>query len=92
MHIQQNIISIKFALGAKNSEQIDTQAPFLTRLIKTRQIWGIWKLWPAYSPETPNLDTGKFYWLFLRYRMISDIHLEREGNIYRLVIGQLVTS
>ena len=22
----------------------------------TRQIWGIWKLRPAYSPETPNLD------------------------------------
>ena len=22
---------------------------------KTRQIWGIWKLRPAYSPETPNL-------------------------------------
>ena len=22
---------------------------------QTRQIWGIWKLRPAYSPETPNL-------------------------------------
>ena len=22
---------------------------------ETRQIWGIWKLRPAYSPETPNL-------------------------------------
>ena len=22
---------------------------------KTRQIWGIWKLRPAYSPETPNI-------------------------------------
>ena len=27
---------------------------------KTRQIWGIWKLRPAYSPETPNL--GQIRW------------------------------
>ena len=30
---------------------------------KTRQIWGIWKLRPAYSPETPNL--GQFRWCFV---------------------------
>ena len=29
----------------------------------TRQIWGIWKLWPAYSPETPNL--GQNRWCFV---------------------------
>ena len=29
----------------------------------TRQIWGIWKLRPAYSPETPNL--GKNRWCFV---------------------------
>ena len=29
----------------------------------TRQIWGIWKLQPAYSPETPNL--GQNRWCFL---------------------------
>ena len=36
-----------------------------TCLIKynvTRQIWGIWKLRPAYSPETPNL--GQNRWCF----------------------------
>ena len=29
----------------------------------TRQIWGIWKLRPAYIPETPNL--GKNRWCFV---------------------------
>ena len=29
----------------------------------TRQIWGIWKLRPAYSPETPNL--GQNRWCFV---------------------------
>ena len=29
----------------------------------TRQIWGIWKLRPAYSPETPNF--GKIRWCFV---------------------------
>ena len=32
-------------------------------LKKTRQIWGIWKLWPAYSPKTPNL--GQNRWCFV---------------------------
>ena len=39
---------------------------FLTsksRCMQTRQIWGIWKLRPAYSPETPNL--GKNRWCFV---------------------------
>ena len=31
----------------------------------TRQIWGIWKLRPAYSPETPNL--GQNRWCFVPY-------------------------
>ena len=26
----------------------------------TRQIWGIWKLRPAYSPETPNLSQNRW--------------------------------
>ena len=30
---------------------------------RTRQIWGIWKLRPAFSPETPNL--GKNRWCFV---------------------------
>ena len=32
-------------------------------LRKTRQIWGIWKLRPAYSPETHNL--GQNRWCFV---------------------------
>ena len=28
---------------------------------KTRQIWGIWKLRPAYSQETPNLGQNRWY-------------------------------
>ena len=32
-------------------------------LCSTRQIWGIWKLRPAYSPETPNL--GENGWCFV---------------------------
>ena len=31
--------------------------------LKTRQIWGIWKLRLAYSPETPNL--GQNRWCFV---------------------------
>ena len=31
--------------------------------METRQIWGIWKLRPAYSPETPNL--GQNRWCFV---------------------------
>ena len=32
-------------------------------LTTTRQIWGIWKLRPAYSPETPNLSQNQ--WCFV---------------------------
>ena len=34
-----------------------------TNSFKTRQIWGIWKLRPAYSPETPN--SGQKRWCFV---------------------------
>ena len=39
--------------------------PFRPKLppTQTRQIWGIWKLRPAYSPETPNL--GQNRWCFV---------------------------
>ena len=33
------------------------------RNMETRQIWGIWKLRPAYSSETPNL--GQNRWCFV---------------------------
>ena len=36
---------------------------FMSFFMKTRQIWGIWKLRPAYSPETPNL--GQNRWCFV---------------------------
>ena len=36
---------------------------FFCQLWKTRQIWGIWKLRPAYSQETPNL--GQNRWCFV---------------------------
>ena len=29
----------------------------------TRQIWGIWKLRPAYSPEMPNLGQNRWYFV-----------------------------
>ena len=43
----------------------ETRSSFrdLTTCSKTRQIWGIWKLRPAYSPETPNL--GQNRWCFV---------------------------
>ena len=34
-----------------------------TYIYKTRQIWGIWKLRPAYCTETPNL--GQNRWCFV---------------------------
>ena len=37
----------------------------LQGMIRTRQIWGIWKLRPAYSPETPNL--GQNRWCFVPF-------------------------
>ena len=38
-------------------------SPSMSELLITRQIWGIWKLRPAYSPETPNL--GQNRWCFV---------------------------
>ena len=40
-----------------------TYMPNLVTLAWTRQIWGIWKLRPASSPETPNL--GQNRWCFV---------------------------
>ena len=36
----------------------------------TRQIWGIWKLRPAFSPETPNL--GQNQWVLYRVTLKFD--------------------
>ena len=43
-------------------EMMDDSGYHLKHYI-TRQIWGIWKLRPAYSPETPNL--GQNRWCFV---------------------------
>ena len=45
---------------------LDVQNPHISvipNLFITRQIWGIWKLRPAYSPERPNL--GRNLWCFV---------------------------
>ena len=47
-------------LHTKNQKLEHDKKPDLE---KTRQIWGIWKLRLAYSPETPNL--GKNRWCFV---------------------------
>ena len=31
--------------------------------VETRQIWGIWKLRPTYSPESPNLGKNRWYFV-----------------------------
>ena len=52
--------------GESNNEfnhQIWAQSNQWIYIYKTRQIWGIWKLRPAYSPETPNL--GENRWCFV---------------------------
>ena len=47
----------------------------LCEYLTTRQIWGIWKLRPAYGPETPNLDQNR--WCFVPYDLeISWMTLE----------------
>ena len=52
----------------------------LTNHWRTRQIWGIWKLRPAYSPETPNLSQNewcfvpcdlKIWWMTLENNRVS---------------------
>ena len=43
--------------------KIDTNIIPFKSTLPTRQIWGIWKLRPAYSSETPNL--GQNRWCFV---------------------------
>ena len=51
-------------------------------LIITRQIWGIWKLRPAYSQETPNLGQNRWcfvpcdleiWWMTMENKRASDL-------------------
>ena len=46
-----------------NSISLLSSIAWTSTAMKTRQIWGIWKLRPAYSPETPNL--GQNRWCFV---------------------------
>ena len=53
----------KWQIGLIKSNNPHKKANNLYVDIITRQIWGIWKLRPAYSPETPNL--GQNRWCFV---------------------------
>ena len=60
----------KLELQSGNAQFGSKWAIFLSRVTSkfegcpwTRQIWGIWKLRPAYNPETPNL--GQNRWCFV---------------------------
>ena len=46
--------------GLANSSKLCSQYDDVWNDIITRQIWGIWKLRPAYSPETPNLGQNRY--------------------------------
>ena len=67
--VQQHCINVPYFLP--NSAVISGSWPwfpmiwnvFVNLMQKTRQIWGIWKLRPAYSPEMPNL--GQNRWCFV---------------------------
>ena len=74
--IQRNLnINTRMSTGRwvndyfKSVNFFDTLQSLYSRLLwildlcVTRQIWGIWKLRPAYRPETPNL--GKNLWCFV---------------------------
>ena len=47
----------------KSWMRVKRNFPSILNCDGTRQIWGIWKLRPAYSPETPNL--GQNRWCFV---------------------------
>ena len=64
---QYQWIALPFTPAVQTSNTIScvslAKSSCLNVLVLTRQIWGIWKLWPAYSPETPNL--GQNRWCFV---------------------------
>ena len=51
-------VMIKLSFDPWNGFSIPENHTFDSKII-TRQIWGIWKLRPAYSPETPNLGQNR---------------------------------
>ena len=59
-----NTLSVKWVIfSLKPAQQKHNYLRNCSMKIPTRQIWGIWKLRPAYSPETPNL--GQNRWCFV---------------------------
>ena len=65
-----NLRDLIAATGLVILLKLDSNRRFFARVTlkfdgwpRTRQIWGIWKLRPAYSPETPNL--GQNRWCFV---------------------------
>ena len=56
------IIHNDYESSFETLQKCSKQESLLTKKL-TRQIWGIWKLRPAYSPETPNL--GQNRWCFV---------------------------
>ena len=62
----KNIFSYNFSrwpVGVKSYHLVLKLLRNHLKPVKTRQIWGIWKLRPAYSPETPNLGLNR--WCFV---------------------------
>ena len=54
----------------------------------TRQIWGIWKLRPAYSPETPNLGQNRWCFVPCDLEILMD-DLEKQKGISPLLFQAL---
>ena len=50
-------VKLKLSIAHPNGQGID----LMLVLCQTRQIWGIWKLRPSYSPETPNLGQNRWF-------------------------------
>ena len=61
--IQTGVIVRKCPIWVKINDFFSRVTFKLDRWPWTRQIWGIWKLRPAYSPEKPNL--GQNQWRFV---------------------------
>ena len=60
---QSSIFCTLYAIECFSFQSIKGRMWNLIPLRWTRQIWGIWKLRPAYSSETPNL--GQNRWCFV---------------------------
>ena len=62
-NVNSNWFSRHTNIQSQPSQNVLKVTMLTVRPRKTRQIWGIWKLRPAYSRETPNL--GQNRWCFV---------------------------